>query len=97
LDSQRSSLGTGIVTVAALISIMIRAMDGSAETIPTSVWEAASYSLGSTKKQRTAYKVFFARHYRFCSSNFISIWTKTLMQLLYYFGRLYTDHVQEEI
>src|SRR5215471_11180979 len=54
----RSSLGAGIVTVAALISpIMIRAMDEVLKTIPIGLQEAA-YAMGSTKTE-TAYKVFF--------------------------------------
>lgn len=54
----RSSLGAGIITVAAMISpIMIRAMDEVLKTIPIGLQEA-SYSLGSTKTE-TAYKVFF--------------------------------------
>lgn len=54
----RSSLGAGIVTVAALISpIMIRAMDEVLKTIPIGLQEAA-YSLGSTKTE-TSYKIFF--------------------------------------
>jgi phosphate transport system permease protein len=54
----RSSLGAGIVTVAALIApIMIRAMDEVLKTIPIGLQEAA-YSLGSTKTE-TAYKIFF--------------------------------------
>ena len=54
----RSSLGAGIITVAAMISpIMIRALDEVLKTIPIGLQEA-SYSLGSTKTE-TAYKVFF--------------------------------------
>lgn len=54
----RSSLGAGIITVAAMISpIMIRAMDEVLKTIPIGLQEA-SYALGSTKTE-TAYKIFF--------------------------------------
>ncbi|HEY6976250.1 MAG TPA: phosphate ABC transporter permease PstA [Chitinophagaceae bacterium] len=54
----RSSLGAGILTVAALISpIMIRAMDEVLKTIPIGLQEA-SYAMGSTKTE-TAYKIFF--------------------------------------
>lgn len=56
----RSSLGAGIVTVAALISpIMIRSMDEVLKTIPIGLQEAA-YALGSTKTE-TAYKVFLKK------------------------------------